>query len=73
MTNQIMNNNMKRKEYSTPLSEVIELHVGHELLLTSGSGAPQLGTDVIDYDGVGGSFGSDEEVSSRVFDLLGGL
>ena len=59
---------MKRKDYSTPTTELIELHTIQPLLLISGSGNPSLGTDAIGYDGVGGSFGPDEEVASRLFD-----
>lgn len=60
---------MKRKEYSAPSTVVIELSTRQTLLLTSGTGIPQQVDDVIGYDGVGESFGSDEEVSSRFFDL----
>ena len=59
---------MKRKDYSTPTTALIELHTVQPLLLISGSGNPSLDTNVIGYDGVGGSFGSGEEVASRIFD-----
>lgn len=59
---------MKRKVYTTPTTELIEVHTVQPLLLMSGTGNPLLGTDTIDYDGVDGSFGADEEVGSRTFD-----
>ena len=53
---------MKRKVYTTPTKDLIEVHTVQPLLLMSGTGNPLLGTDTIDYDGVDGSFGDGEEV-----------
>ena len=61
---------MKRKDYSTPTTELIELHTIQPLLLISGSGVPSSSSDLIEYPGVGGFFGPDEEVASRLFDGL---
>ncbi len=53
------------KIYSAPQTLSVQIETYNDLLMLSGSGEAQLGEGTIGYDGVGGSFDSDESVASR--------
>ncbi|MBQ8656596.1 MAG: hypothetical protein IJ527_06065 [Prevotella sp.] len=56
---------MKKSAYITPTMETIKIQTRQTLLLVSGTGKATETPGGLDYDGVGGSFGSDESVAAR--------